>query len=216
MADEINSIGGVAGLGGAAAPQQKSSAEVVDKDEFLQLLVAQLKNQDPLNPMDNQRFAVDLATFSQLEQLISINDKLDQEPAPDSASLASYLGYDVTLNSDVVKVAAGDGGKVKFDLPAAASSVTLELVDDSGEVVESKDLGAMDAGKHTVELTELTAASGEYVVRVKAAGTAGTQMTPQAFVAGTVTGFIPGPDPLLVVNGLEISPAAVREVNKSA
>jgi flagellar basal-body rod modification protein FlgD len=46
----------------------------VGKDEFIKLLVAQLKNQDPLNPMDNQQFVAQLATFSSLEQLISINE----------------------------------------------------------------------------------------------------------------------------------------------
>jgi len=49
------------------------STEDVTKDEFLKLLVAQLKNQDPMNPVDNQQFLAQLATFSSLEQLISIN-----------------------------------------------------------------------------------------------------------------------------------------------
>jgi flagellar basal-body rod modification protein FlgD len=46
----------------------------VQKDEFLKLLVAQLQNQDPLDPVDNQQFLAQLATFSSLEQLISINN----------------------------------------------------------------------------------------------------------------------------------------------
>ena len=45
----------------------------IQKDEFLKLLVAQLQNQDPMNPMDNQQFLAQLATFSSLEQLIAIN-----------------------------------------------------------------------------------------------------------------------------------------------
>jgi flagellar basal-body rod modification protein FlgD len=50
-----------------------SSSKDLGKTEFLNLLVAQLKNQDPMNPMDNQEFIAQLATFSSLEQLISIN-----------------------------------------------------------------------------------------------------------------------------------------------
>jgi flagellar basal-body rod modification protein FlgD len=51
-----------------------ASSTVVSKDEFLQLLVAQLKHQDPMNPVNNDQFLTQLATFSSLEQLISINE----------------------------------------------------------------------------------------------------------------------------------------------
>lgn len=71
----------VNGVGSAFTDQATSSAsdkssgtsKSVNTDEFLQLLVAQLKNQDPMNPVDNQQFLTQLATFSSLEQLISIN-----------------------------------------------------------------------------------------------------------------------------------------------
>ena len=50
-----------------------SSQNEVSKDEFMKLLVAQLQHQDPMNPMDNQQFLSQLATFSSLEQLVAIN-----------------------------------------------------------------------------------------------------------------------------------------------
>jgi flagellar basal-body rod modification protein FlgD len=71
----INSLGATftdqtaAGTSGA----KSGSATSVDTDEFLKLLVVQLKHQDPMNPVDNQQFLAQLATFSSLEQLISIN-----------------------------------------------------------------------------------------------------------------------------------------------
>jgi flagellar basal-body rod modification protein FlgD len=57
----------------STSSKSSSSSLSVDKNEFLQLLVAQLKNQDPMNPVDNQQFLTQLATFSSLEQLVSIN-----------------------------------------------------------------------------------------------------------------------------------------------
>jgi flagellar basal-body rod modification protein FlgD len=57
----------------AYAAGNSSSSTDVNKEEFLKLLVAQIQNQDPMNPMDNQQFVAQLATFSSLEQLMSIN-----------------------------------------------------------------------------------------------------------------------------------------------
>jgi flagellar basal-body rod modification protein FlgD len=56
------------------------------KDEFLKLLVAQLKNQDPMNPMDNQEFVSQLATFTSLEQLMSINKGVSKLAGTDSST----------------------------------------------------------------------------------------------------------------------------------
>lgn len=69
-----------------------SSTSDVTKNEFLKLLVAQLKNQDPLDPIDNQQFLAQLATFSSLEQLMSINNGI--------AELASALNSSVGVTAD--------------------------------------------------------------------------------------------------------------------
>jgi flagellar basal-body rod modification protein FlgD len=78
-----------------AVPQQSyetagQKASDVQKDEFLKLLVVQLQNQDPMNPVDNQQFLAQLATFSSLEQLVAINQGVsrlsDAFYAPDSES----------------------------------------------------------------------------------------------------------------------------------
>jgi flagellar basal-body rod modification protein FlgD len=58
--------------------KSSDSSAAVDKEEFLNLLVAQLKNQDPMNPVDNEQFLTQLATFSSLEQLISINESVSK------------------------------------------------------------------------------------------------------------------------------------------
>ena len=55
-----------------------SSTKDLGKTEFLKLLVTQLQNQDPMNPVDNQQFIAQLATFSSLEQLMSVNRDLEQ------------------------------------------------------------------------------------------------------------------------------------------
>lgn len=191
----------------------KKKTEQMGKDEFLQLLITQLKNQDPLDPMKDEEFAVNLAQFSQLEQLISINDTLGKqgETGGDLSSLASYLGHEVVLNAQDVQVRDHKAGSIRFDL-TEQSNVRIELLDAKDRVVEIKDVGSMAAGKHSVELSELATGSGDYKVKVTARKANGTTSEVDAYAAGVVSGFIPGADPVLLVGNREVHLSDIREV----
>jgi flagellar basal-body rod modification protein FlgD len=69
----IDSVGSNPQASQQIASTISNATSQIGTNQFLQLLVAQLQNQDPLNPMDNQQFVAQLATFSSLEQLVSIN-----------------------------------------------------------------------------------------------------------------------------------------------
>lgn len=196
-----------------AAQKTKKNSDV-DKNDFIQMLVTQLKNQDPMDPMNNDRFAVDLATFSQLEQLISINEKVgkDSTSSGDVTSMASFLGTDVKLKSQTVNVKDGDGGSVSFKLDQDAVSVEVQLLDSSGQVVDKFDAGALKAGEQSVSLQQLKAASGSYSVKVAAQGTSGVTMAPEAYVSGTVVGYRPAPDSVLIIGNQEYSLSDILEV----
>ena len=179
----------------------------------MELLVAQLKNQDPLNPSDPQKFAVDLATFSQLGELVKLNKTVAAANDPANA-LASYLGTEVTLDGNTVKVANNDGGFLKVDLAQNASDLRVELLRADGSVAESRSVGAVEAGKHTIALNDLNTSSGDYSVRVVATSAQnGQEFSPTMQVAGIVTGFRPGPDPVLLLGSREVSTADILEVN---
>ncbi len=197
---------------GSSSSLTESNSQV-NQQEFLELLVTQLQNQDPLNPMENEEFAVQLAQFSQVEQLISINEKLDnQEGSTDFSSLASYLGNQVVLNSDIVSVENGEGGDLAFRLGSDANNVEVELVDELGTVQETESIGALEKGSHTVSLNGLIAGNGEYQARVVAVGPDGARKDIEANVAGVVDGFVPGPEPVLVVGDREVSTADIKKV----
>jgi len=194
-----------------AATGKKKKNDEIGKNEFLSLLVTQLKNQDPLDPMKSEEFAVNLAQFSQLEQLVSINDKIGAGSGSDVASMAGYLGQEIYVDADTIQIEGGNGGKLKFSLPSDAA-VEVEILGADGAVTERVNLGQLSAGQRTVELTGLTSASGEYGFRVTAQGASGPAINPVAQVGGVVTGFMPGPTPTLMVGSREIAPADIVEV----
>jgi flagellar basal-body rod modification protein FlgD len=184
--------------------------EQISKDQFLQLLVTQLKNQDPLDPMKSEEFAVNLAQFSQLEQLVSINNKIEDK-STDLSSLATYLGQEVVLNSGTVHVDGGDAGHLRVDLPQDADSLEVELLDSEGRVADIARFAEVKKGKQTLALNSVKTGNGDYTFRVKANGVTGT-FAVNAQPSGLVTGFVPGPEPKLIVNGNEINPGSIVEV----
>jgi flagellar basal-body rod modification protein FlgD len=187
---------------GSSSAQTTNSADL-GQAEFMQLLIAQLQNQDPEAPVDSKEFAVQLAQFTQVEQLIKINDKLDAQN--DLSSLASYLGHEVTLDGSSVAVVGGDVGNVEIDLQGNASDVRVELLNTEGEVVGTASLGAMQAGKHPVTVEGVSVPDGNYEVRVIGESASGTgSFRAGVSISGLVTGVVPGADPKLIVDGKEI------------
>lgn len=216
--NSVKALGGLDPTLFESSPTQTKDADPssVTGDEFLTLLVTQLQNQDPLDPMANEEFAVQLAQFSQLEQLIEINDKTGSAGGESLNSLASYLGHEVLFDSSQVNISGGSAGSVQFTLPGDASSVSVDVVDTSGNVVETLELGAMAAGKHSPELNNLSTAAGTHELRVKATLSDGQVYEPSLAVSGVVSGFVPGPEASLLVGDVEVSPAQIKEVRALA
>lgn len=188
---------------------------VIGKEEFLTMLVAQLQTQDPLDPMSNEDFAINLAQFSQLEQLISINEKMGSNNSSSEglSSMASYLGHEVSFDSQSTTVKGGKAGSISFDLPSNAQAVIAELKDNAGNTVAQFDLGERAAGHNYVDLGSVSGVpNGEYSVSLTAASATGVVTNPAAYSAGIVDGFVPGADPVLLVNGSEIGLDSIKAV----
>jgi len=124
------------------------------KDDFLQLLVTQMQNQDPLNPMDNSEFASQLAQFSALEQMANVNTNLDamlkgQQTIASNQSVA-LIGKSVRADGNTVGIEDGTIEDIHFDLDRDATDVNLYVYDSSGSLVRSLDAGDLGAGEQTV------------------------------------------------------------------
>jgi flagellar basal-body rod modification protein FlgD len=205
-------LGGVSSAYPTGSTATKQRNDEIGKNEFMQLLITQLKNQDPEAPMDSKEFAVQLAQFTQVEKLISIDQKIGNQNSSIS-SMAGYLGQQVVMDSQDVKVEGGQGGQLQLNLAQDAASVEVQLVGKGGEVVGEVSLGALGAGKQLVSLEQVSVPDGVYGIKVSAVSSrTGATFEPTALSSGLVTGFIPGPDPKLMVGGREVSVSQVREV----
>jgi flagellar basal-body rod modification protein FlgD len=191
----------------------KSNA-TVDQKEFLQLLVHQLQNQDPLNPMENQEFAVQLAQFSQLEQLVDINRNISNLSGGGNniSSMASYLGHEVVLRNQFVQIAGGKGPNVLVDMPGDAQSGRIDLMDTEGQVVKSYEISSFQPGKNVISLGSLDVGTGAYEIRAVAVNSEGQFVDLDAKITGTVEGFVVEPEPSLIVNGEQVKLEDVVEV----
>ncbi len=121
-------------------------------DNFLVLLTAQLQNQDPLSPMDTNEFTQQLVEFTNVEQAIKTNDKLDQLIAMQGASILTgvldYIGKLVEINGTELSLEDGEA-TVVYDLASNAQQTTVEIRDQSGFTVRTLT-GPTDAGRHEI------------------------------------------------------------------
>jgi flagellar basal-body rod modification protein FlgD len=213
MADLTSST--ISGYSSTANAQTTSAkkGDQMGQVEFMKLLIAQLKNQDPEAPVDSKEFAVQLAQFTQVEKLTAIDQKLSAQTQNNLSSMAGYLGQQVKLSSKEVQVSGGQGGQLQIDLSAASALVKVDLLDKDGKVVGTKSFENLSAGKNYVTLDGLGVKDGSYGFAVAATRPSGTGFyQPAAAVSGLVTGFVPGPDPKLVIGNQEFAVGAVQEV----
>ena len=163
-------------------------------DTFLTLLTTQLKNQDPLSPMDSNQFTQQLVQFSQVEQQINTNDNLKtligQGSTGTGAYAVSYLGKEVSVTNGNAPLT---GGKAdwRYNLGAAAAQTTLTVTDAQGNVVYT-GAGETASGNHSfswdgTETNGTTAPDGTYKLSVASAAADGTAVTSLVASTGVVT-----------------------------
>jgi flagellar basal-body rod modification protein FlgD len=153
MVDSVSS-----GLGAGALTQALNAggSKPLGQEAFLKLLVAQLQNQDPLNPQENYEFVAQLAQFSSLEQSIGINDRLDalalQNQGMQNSQIVGLVGKEATVKGDIVTL-SGQGAivPISFTLKEAAQESTIVIRDAAGRNVRTIPVAAKSAGTVTVQ-----------------------------------------------------------------
>jgi len=196
------------------------------KDEFLKLLLAQISAQDPLNPMDDKEFIAQLAQFSSLEQAMQTNERLAllqvMESASANAQVTGLIGKSIVAQGDGLNIAGGVAPDIRMDLSSAAQQVTVRIIDETGKVVRTLELGNRPAGDLTVAWDGrndlgIALADGNYRVQVEAVDSQGNDVGIDTLLSGVVTGvvFEDGIGKLLL-GDVKINPADVVEVRDNS
>ena len=206
------------------SPQTGNSLDpsILDKDDFLRLLVAQLQHQDPLSPLSNEEYLSQMTQFSMLEQMQNMNTSLNSSLALQQSSLNSQaldlLGRQVTAVVDTIHQTA-PGQEHDFSVRVdTLADLEVRIKDSSGNVIYSRK---MDNRRGDIEIewngqdnNGHDVAAGDYTVEV-------VRLNEDGGAAGSfsvmMTGLVSGVDfshgyPVLSVNGQDVSIGAVLRI----
>lgn len=181
----------------AAAASANSTRQLADTfDTFLKLLTAQLQNQDPLSPMDSAKFTEQLVQYSQVEQQIASNTKLDSLAAQLKAGAAgaalSYLGKTALFDSNAAGLVNGKANW-QYAVDSGAATTTLTVTDAKGNVVYAAD-GNAASGSHPFQWdgsktgSDQKADPGTYYLAVTAKDGAGNAVSTAVAVEEHISG----------------------------
>ncbi len=150
----MTTVTGTDSATGLTAALGGSKTEAGSADRFLKLLVTQLQNQDPLNPMDNAELTSQMAQINTVTGIENLNTSVQAMHASflqmQALQGASLVGRDVTVEGNQLKIVDGrvEGG---FSLAGPADSVQVEILNPAGQVVDTLQLGAQDSGRQGFE-----------------------------------------------------------------
>jgi flagellar basal-body rod modification protein FlgD len=138
-----------ASMNAAASPATAASSAADTQDRFLKLLVTQMKNQDPLNPMDNAQVTSQMAQLSTVTGIDKLNVTLkalsDSMTSSQSLQAASMIGHGALVAGNSIDLSGG-AGLGGFELTQPVDSARVSIYDQAGALVRSIDMGAQPAG----------------------------------------------------------------------
>jgi flagellar basal-body rod modification protein FlgD len=199
----------------------------LNKDAFLKLLVAQLQNQDPLEPKENSAFVAELAQFSSLEQTMGINERLDmlsvQQRGLANTEAVGLVGKQATVRGNIATLGTnGEAVPLSFTLASSAAKVSVNISDASGRTIRSLERGGVSGGLQRINWdgksdSGVLQPPGRYNVSIEARGSNEEVVGVVQETTGTVSSvsFAKGYPELSLGNGLAVPVADLIRVASS-
>lgn len=186
-------------MNGSGAPVKSDTDQA--QDRFMKLLVTQMQNQDPLNPMDNAQVTSQLAQLSTVTGIDKLNTTLESlmgsYQTSQSLEAANMIGHGVLAPGSDISLSDGKG-LMGVEFPQDVDAATVTIKDSAGNVVQTMDLGAQSAGTLPLlwdgtKADGTTAADGNYSFTVNSSLT-GNNVTSNPLQFGVVTTVSTGSD----------------------
>ncbi len=210
----------------AAFAQSPEKRNQMGQQQFLQLLVAQMRHQDPINPLDGAEFAAQLAQFNSVEQLINVNSGIQQlQMSQDMMSVgltnslaASLTGKNVKAISNSVPFTTGEPSEIRFKLNHSATELDVVILNKDGREVRREGLQHVAAGDNSWEWDGRNGAGnrlpeGEYFVRIEARDDDGGNVMAITYIEGMASKVRYTSEGVkLSINGIEVPIGDVEEV----
>ena len=189
------SITGVESIQSATVPSS-ASQQTLGKDDFLNMLVTQLKAQDPLNPMEGTEFTAQLAQFTSLEQLYNVNTNLGNMQASqlalNNSEAMSFIDRTVTAAGNSISLDSQGDSDITFMLEADAKAAFVDIYNGRDELVQTLDSSGLLSGEQTLPWDGSDgrggrALSGEYYYQVRATDINDHKVAVNYYTRGTVS-----------------------------
>ncbi|MGE0615471.1 MAG: flagellar hook assembly protein FlgD [Bacteriovoracia bacterium] len=194
---------------GAKPEKPRQIKKSLDKDDFMRIMISQMKHQDPTKPFDTEKLGQEIAQIAQLEQMSNVSQALkklgNQHKPLERLTMTNLIGKTVVIDQNRFPHTKGDNQTVNFNLPADAKEVKLALVSQAGEVVMEKSLGPKAAGAQSFvwdgkKANTIEAESGDYLIRVEAVGKDDKPLATNALSRSKIIGVaLQGEDPVFIV-----------------
>ncbi len=204
---------------------QSTNKTSLGKDDFLRLMIAQLKNQDPLNPMEGTEYASQLAQFSSLEQLTNLNSYLKQSidsnflltQSVNNTMMANLIGKEVKVSGQDLNVVGQDSITIGYNLPAYAKSVKINIYNENGVLVKKLDAGnELGLNKLSWNLSDnngVKVPNGKYYYEIEAYSITDEKMSLNSFKIGLIDGIRYSEyGTMLLIDGAEYSITDIMEI----
>ena len=177
--------------------QQTESRDTLTQDDFLNLIITQLRNQDPLQPMSSYEMANQMTQFGILDSVTGMNGNIESMLAYQTSmynlTASSLIGKAVEVTGNSFTIEEGSVSKAYYEL-SQSGNVTIQIYDDDGNIVRTIQDGTKGTSKQTLvwdgnNQQGVKCPDGDYTFKITAADNKGQPITVTSYMVGTVKGI---------------------------